>query len=424
MFPRRVATVVVVCLAVLSNPISAQEILTLAEARDLALERSPALRAARAEVAREEGRLVTARTWPYNPEATVESAARSGALESSTDLGFELSQEVEIGGQMGARIRVARSGLEAARQRLVRERLVVLASVEQAFGAVLAARARTELADADLALTRRLFEFEERRLEAGAGTQLEVNVARSAVGRAMRNVEEAWAELVATRASLATVAGIPAGQLPVVEGELAAATTLPRLPLLVERLLETRADLAALRSEVVQRENTVTLARRDVVPNLGLGAFSRSEEGDDIVGGAVSIAIPVFNRNQGEIAVARAEVELAESALARAELEAIEELTSAHAHLAAALSSVRALEQHVVQPLDETLMLLERSLEAGKIDATRVLLLRRELIDGQREAIEALEELWKARATLALAAGAPEILEDQLPLAKLNGERR
>ncbi len=69
-------------------------------------------------------------------------------------------------------------------------------------------------------------------------------------------------------------------------------------------------------------------------------------------------------------------------------------------------------------------MLLERSLEAGKIDATRVLLLRRELIDGQREAIEALEELWSARARLALAAGAPDVLEGQLPASEINGERR
>ncbi len=349
MLLRRVAALVVAILSVVSYPISAQEVLTLAEARDLALESSPALRAARAEVAREEGHLITARTWPYNPEVTVESAARSSELESSTDLGFELSQEVEIGGQMGARVRVARSGLEAANQRVLRERLAVLASVEQAFGTVLAARARRDLADADLALTRRFSEFEQKRLEAGAGTQLEVNIARSAVGRAMRNVEEARAGVVAARAVLAAVAGVPAGRLPAVDGELQPATTVPDLPLLVERLLETRADLAALRSEVAQRQNAVTLARREVIPNLGLGAFSRSEEGDDLVGGAVSIAIPVFDRKQGEIAAARAEVALAESALARAELEAIQEVTASHAHLAAALSSVRALEEHVVR---------------------------------------------------------------------------
>jgi outer membrane protein TolC len=43
--------------------------------------------------------------------------------------------------------------------------------------------------------------------------------------------------------------------------------------------------------------------------------------------------------------------------------------------------------------------------EAGELSATDVLLLRRDLVEGRREQIEAAGELWLARTDLELAVG-------------------
>lgn len=56
--------------------------------------------------------------------------------------------------------------------------------------------------------------------------------------------------------------------------------------------------------------------------------------------------------------------------------------------------------------LEESLELLRRAVEAGELSATDVLLLRRELVEGRREQIEAAGELWFAQNDLELAVGA------------------
>jgi outer membrane protein TolC len=89
--------------------------------------------------------------------------------------------------------------------------------------------------------------------------------------------------------------------------------------------------------------------------------------------------------------------------VAAAELAAAREVASAHAHYLAAAEAVAALEGLVLDTLGESLDLLRRAVEAGELSATDVLLLRRELIDGQREQIEAASELWLAGKDLELA---------------------
>ena len=75
-----------------------------------AMSHSPELTRAAAAVAEARGRLVAARTYPYNPQIEVEGADRSGADGgSTTDRGLALSQQIEIAGQRGKRIAEARA---------------------------------------------------------------------------------------------------------------------------------------------------------------------------------------------------------------------------------------------------------------------------------------------------------------------------
>ena len=101
---------------------ASEDTLTLEEALALAQERSPAIRAQRAEVEAARGRLQTARTYPYNPELSLEGARRTSPGGDSSDRAIEASQEIEIGGQRGRRVDVAEASLESAEARLARAR--------------------------------------------------------------------------------------------------------------------------------------------------------------------------------------------------------------------------------------------------------------------------------------------------------------
>jgi cobalt-zinc-cadmium efflux system outer membrane protein len=81
------------------------------------------------------------------------------------------------------------------------------------------------------------------------------------------------------------------------------------------------------------------------------------------------------------------------------------EVATAHARYRAATEALEALDGLVVETLEESLDLLRRALDAGELSGTDVLLLRRELVEGRRERIEAADELWLARIELELATG-------------------
>ena len=73
----------------------------------------------------------------------------------------------------------------------------------------------------------------------------------------------------------------------------------------------------------------------------------------------------------------------------------------------AACDASATLQEHVLGTLEENLLLLQLSFEAGKTGWTEVLVFRREFIDVQREYVEALAEARLAGIELDLAAGRP-----------------
>lgn len=381
---------------------------TLEEALLRARRESPTVRQAesRLEVARAD--MVAARTYPYNPEIGLEGGARSGPDGSGTDRGVELGQEFEIGGQRRKRLRAAEAVFEAAESTFRRADQELAGRIELAFAQGLAEEQRVEIARVELALVENLLLFEERRLEAGAGTQLDLNLARAAAGRVRQRLEEDLAARASARADLAEAAGVDpvSPPVPVGSGRLAPPGLAP-LSELVERAIAARPDLAADREALEAARRQVELQRSLARPNVRAGVFSRREEGDEITGGTIGIAIPLFDRNQGGIARAEAEVASAAAELSLTELAVRRSVAAAYARYESAAAAVEALDALVVDTLEESLELLGRALEAGKVSAGDVLVFRRELVEAQRQRVQAELDLAAARSDLRLTVGAP-----------------
>ncbi|HPK65008.1 MAG TPA: TolC family protein, partial [Thermoanaerobaculia bacterium] len=212
-------------LALLAAPLAAAadvEPLSLTAALRLAAERHPLLVEQAAAVAAAEGELLAARTLPHNPVLEVERASRDEAGERSKDREIALEQELELGGQRRQRIASATARLEAAHARRARAGQELAAEVATAFVDALAARELTALAHLEQELAGALLVFADRRLEAGAGTLVERNVARAAAGRAEWAHALAAAEEAAARIELAALIGVPAAELPPLAGALPA----------------------------------------------------------------------------------------------------------------------------------------------------------------------------------------------------------
>lgn len=404
--PRVGAVLGGLCLA-LAAPAQEAPRWTLSEAMESAFDNHPTLRARRAAQREAVGRLATAETYPYNPALELELADRSSSGGSTTDRGLSLSQEIELGGQRRQRIAVAREELSSAEETLLRDRQLMVHAVETAFAEAVRARELLAVAETDAALAREILDFSRRRLERGATTQIEVNLALASAGRAERSIQQARASYASARGRLAEAAGVSPALPPEPLGELLLPEAEPlRLEDLLELAVESRGDLRAAERQELAAEASIRLALAERRPNLLVGAFfQREEASDDIVGATVGISLPLFDRNQGQIAESRAARERLGHQKEALRLGIEREVATAWSRLQAARAAAEHLRDQVLGTLDESVELLQRSFLAGRIGATEVVTLRREFVASRRETVEALAEAWLARVELDLAVG-------------------
>lgn len=370
-----------------------------------AARQSPRLARLEADVALAEAALVTARTYPYNPDLEVEVADRSGSGGSTTDRGIGISQKIEIGGQRSERRAAGEAALAAARSSLRQARIEVLVAAAQAFVEAAYRRDLLQVEEAEAELARSYSGLVERRLEAGSATAIDLALARAGSARAERAVALAKGADQEARARLAEALGARASVSIFPVGEIATLAALPSLGELLSRALDGRGDLVAAEARLDAAQARRRLARALRIPELSVAARAGREEGDDIVGLSFRIPIPLFDRNQGGLAEADAEVAAARSEIEVARLAVEQEVVAAYGRLVTALAGREAAEGLGMKALEEGLTLLQRSFETGKIGSAELLLYRRELVEGRRQALAAARDTWAAALDLAKATG-------------------
>ncbi|MFQ5767255.1 MAG: TolC family protein [Acidobacteriota bacterium] len=382
--------------------------LTLEQALQQALARSPVLRAERARVDQSRGRLLTARTYPFNPEISMDAAHRRSQFDTMTDRNISVSQEIEMGGKRRRRVKQAAAEQDATLARVLRAERLLTARVRAAFTETIRSRELVEINRANADLAASLANVAQKRFNAGAATQMEVNLALVQVGRAQRDLRLSEGGYQVARTMLAEVVGLDPATLPVPAGKLdLQGGPMPPYPQLVASALSHRADLKAFRDTVRASRARVEVARRQIVPNLVTGVFYGREEGlDNLVGGFVSARIPILNRNRGAIVEANGLLLQSQAEEKTLELQVRQEVASALALYKAAVEATTNLKLQVMGSLEDNLALLQRSFEAGKTSWTEVLVFRREFVDVRREFVETITEARLAGIEMDLAAGA------------------
>lgn len=380
------------------------------DAVGVALQRNANLLRLQAEVTAERARLAGASTLAAtNPELEITAGPRWRGSERSTDYGVGVAQRLEIFGQRGARIATARSLVSAAEARLAMGRVEVAAEVRVAFYQALAAGERARLAVEGVKLAEEALGAAESRQKSGAASGIEVNAARIAVGRAVREQSEAEQRRTTVIARLLLLLGMDAGQEINLWGQLRASADVPGdVKARIEKALKERPDLLAARQELEAARSEVRLASREVLPSPRVGASYREEEGAKIAQGTLAFDLPVLQRNQAGRGVAAARVEQAERATEALERAIRTEVVVATQRLRAAGSAVTAFGGAALTSVAENLELVTEAYRAGKVDFFQLLVLRREALDARTSYLSALEELAAAQAELTRAAGSIE----------------
>jgi outer membrane protein, heavy metal efflux system len=386
--------------------------LTLAKALALTLEKSPVLSSFSWDIRAAEARIIQAKLVP-NPEISFEGedftrANVQSATESMQNT-LEFSQLIELGGKRTSRIREAQFDQEATEWDYQAKRLEVLKLTGLAFIDVLTAQRNVRLAEENVELTEGAVPVTQKRVEAGKASDVELVRTNTAVATARIRLTEARRDLETARVNLAAQWGVKKAMFPSVTGNLDQLRPIPSLESLKAKL-QKNPDLARWTTERQKREATLNLARAEAKPDVTLRAGPRllgASHADLTLVAGFSIPLPLWNRNQGKIAEAEANVAKAADERAAAEAKAYAELNEAYQTLARAAEEVRISRETVLPGAKSAVDQITEGYAAGRFSQLDVLDAQRTYNESQTGYVKALSDFQKAQVQIDALTARP-----------------
>jgi cobalt-zinc-cadmium efflux system outer membrane protein len=300
--------------------------ITLHAALLLASQANPDVAAARQELSAVEASALQAGVLP-NPSVGVQI---QDTKPNTRETVLQLSQPIELGGKRAARVRVAERSRDAAVAELRAKEADVQSTVISAFFDLLTAQERVRLAQQSVELAQQATTVISKRVGAGKVSPVEETRARVAESGVRLELVQARSELTSARRRLSATWGNSMPRFERAEGELQALPELPDPNALLHRLSKS-PELARAQLEVDRRQALAQVERSRRIPDVTvtLGVDRNRELGRNQAIISVSVPIPVFDTNRGNVLEALCRADKARDELAGTETRLEGELSQA-----------------------------------------------------------------------------------------------
>lgn len=376
--------------------------LTLDQALQLAISANPSLVVVQREVEAMAATRVQAGLF-RNPEFSMEMEDTRASRRQTT---YWFGQPFELGGKRAARIESAERAKDVATADLQVQLSETRGEVVQRFYEVLAAQERYRLAQSSMDLANRGLDIAGRRVTSGKVSPIEETRAKVASSGARIELTQANAELVNARRRLSALWGNPSPQFNQAEGEL---EILPNLPALsdLNALLEQSPQVLRAQKETFRRDAMLRSEEAKKYPDLILrGGVQRNESINDTVNVVgLAIALPIFDRNQGNIQEARVRVDKARDEQFETDVRLHRDIAQVHERLSAAIQEVNYIRNDILPGAQSALDATTKGFERGKFDFLDVLDAQRTLFGARGQYIRALGDVQRAVAEVEAILG-------------------
>lgn len=421
MSPRRcfegtalVLAILVLCRAASADPPAAcGRKVTRASVVPCALAASLAARGERQSVEAMRGRERAASVvFPSNPMLEVMVAGRKAATQSAVNWYVTVSQEIEIGGQRGARLDAARAEVAAQSKRAAAAEREAAAAAWIAYFEAIAARDELALTSRLAAIAGALATSARARADQGLAAPVDADVAYAGSVRAIQARAAAERRAWAAAAALASAVGAdPTEGAIAVEGDLVPLSVGEEDPArLADRAAEARADLHAAKAESAASERRIAALRRGRIPNLTLSATVQNDGFNErVFGGGIGLPIPlpwpVGRTNAGEIAEAAAIARRAETEVERLRKQVRLDVATAAQAMSSRRRELAAFDDKALARADEGLKSIGQELATGRLSVREALVAQQALVELLLAHVESKRALCIASVALARAAG-------------------
>jgi cobalt-zinc-cadmium efflux system outer membrane protein len=376
-------------------------VLRFEELEQMGLANNPTLKQAEAELRATEARKWQTGLYPNPTVGYQGEQIRGGSFRGGEQGGF-IQQEIVLGGKLGAGRNVVEQERKQAEQEREEQRLRILNAIRVAYYQALAAQETVALRASLLQLTQDAVDTSRQLFNVGQSDQpdvlqaeVEADQAELALAAAQQSQQRMWK-------ALAAVVGKPDLPLSHLDGNLEDVPNIDPDEWLQKLLSDSPAAKIA-QLGVTRAEAQLSRARREPIPNLQLRGgieqnrelLERSHQPVGLQGFAeVGIQIPLFNRNQGNIAAAKAEVERAQLETKRVQLLLRERLAATVQSYVTAKSAVDRYRNRMIPRGEDAYRLYLQKYNNMQAAYPQVLIAQRTLFQLKVDYITALESAW------------------------------
>ncbi len=328
-----------------------------------------------------------------------------------------IDQPIEIGPKRGRRIEVARREgalTEADISALERK---VRRNVRDAYYGVAHTRAATAQQTDAMKLADRLRDIAKARFDAGDIPQLEVTQSELEAARAQANRQVAQQEERVALSDLNALLNEPVTTDWDLGDALSALAAPPPLADVLARAGSSNSEIARITQEEKIEQSRKALLEAQRIPNLGLqfgadfnapGGTGTKTGGFEVgARGQLSMELPIFSHNQGEIAQSIANARALEAALAAARRATDAKIESAYFDLEARRTQAQLYQQTILPSSQHLEEMAEESYRAGKANIMAVLVAQRDVQQVERDYLDSLLAVQSAFSQLEEAVGVP-----------------
>jgi cobalt-zinc-cadmium efflux system outer membrane protein len=405
--------------------IDSQRGLSLDNAIRQALEREPSLRSVRSEVEVAQGKRLQATLRP-NPTVSIEQRQEPTSPDNQTMAQLQWPLDLF---RRPARVAMADRAIEVSERAVEDRTRLLMADVRGRYGDAAAAIRDLSLADDAVELISRQFDLLRQRASEGSvpvleRDELEVELRRYEADRLLAS-GRVEASMIALKRTMGIAVDTPVQLRDRLESLLPSTvvgdstiTSSTKANVAVDRAdvrmadAEVRLAQARIDDASAQGRYDVTLFGGYMRMDTRFAQFGFSQSGQlqpvqgtfNYVTAGAMVTVPLRNRNQGDIAAARAEQAGAQTRREATQLAAEADIAAADARDAAARRAL-AITASVVELAAKNLNVVRQAYELGRTTAADVLAEQRRYLDVERAHTETMKTSYEARVALMQARG-------------------
>lgn len=300
------------------------------------------------------------------------------------------------------RVASAQRKLDQAVEGLIQNGLSLVRDVKVAFATVLLAEQRLALTVKQVEILRQIAQINESRWQAGEISELDAGTSRIDVLQAEEQIHQLTHDVALVREQFRVLIGLGFDDSSII---LQSPSILPTTQWSAEELLTdalaSRPDLRAAKLEVEAAGIRAGLAHKEIFYLVGIYRADQSSTSPYNSRPGLRFNIPIFDQNQGQIALAEARFDMAARRYVTIRDQIALEVSQARTRWLQNMATLQNWRQRILPAHRTTTLQAQKALEGGEVTPLLPLTAQRtwlqaqireiELIAGQRQAIAELE---------------------------------